>query len=201
MELVHGGLRFVCPTDVYHPAEDSYMLAGASCSLRGEILEIGCGCGIASLSCAKSSGGNSVLGIDINMGAVTASIANAKRNNIENASFLRSDLFSSLKMHGFDGIMFNPPYLPTSDDERVAGPLNMAFDGGEDGRKVLNRFLSSFDRYLKPGGILLLIQSTLNGEEETISSLREKGYDCMIAGEERFFFERISLVRAVKPQL
>ncbi|MFH0884959.1 MAG: HemK2/MTQ2 family protein methyltransferase [Candidatus Micrarchaeota archaeon] len=187
--------------DVYPPSDDSFLLADAAAFLRGSILEIGCGCGIASISCAKAHPDNFVLGIDINPSAVKVAKQNADRNRVPNALFSVSDLFSKVGTQRFDAILFNPPYLPTADDETVQGPLNHAFDGGADGRKVLDRFLNEFDTYLKPGGTLLLIQSSLNGVEKTQARLEGMGYKVRMMDSENFFFESIFLLKAEKPQV
>jgi len=198
--MAYGILVLRVPDSVYPPAEDSFMLADAAAKLRGEVLEIGCGSGIASLSAAKA--GCKVLGVDINPEATECATENAKRNGITNAEFARSDLFSTVpKSKKFDGIVFNPPYLPTSKEERVGGNLNHAFDGGADGRAVLDRFLAEFNRHLKPGGVLLLVQSSLNDQEKTEAALRSLGYKTEVAARENFFFERLFLIRAEKPQL
>ncbi len=199
MEISYAGLILRTAPDVYIPAEDSYMLSAAAVSLKGRVLEIGCGCGIASLFCARADSQNAVLGTDVNPSAVAIARENAKINGIKNASFIQSDLFSEVPEKRFDAIMFNPPYLPTSDEERLEGGINYAFDGGRDGRAVLDPFLSSFDRYLRPRGTLLLIQSSLNSKEETESRLSSLGYNVSIEAQENFFFEALSLFRAIRP--
>ena len=199
MELSVSGLRIVVTEEVYQPAEDSFMLADAASHLNGSILEIGCGSGLASLSAAKSNPKNTVIGVDINQHAVKCARTNAKLNHLANVKFIESNLFANVPKKKFDAIMFNPPYLPTSEDELVKGPLNHAFDGGKNGRTVLERFLANFDNFLKPGGTLLLIQSSLNDKEKTITKLESFGYTVQIAKEEKFFFERLFLLKAVKP--
>jgi len=200
MEMAYGALVLRVPDSVYRPAEDSLMLADAAAKLHGDVLEIGCGSGIASLSAAKA--GCTVFGVDINPEAVECAGGNARNNNIKNAEFARSDLFSAVSpSKKFDGILFNPPYLPTSKEERIKGNLNRAFDGGEDGRAVLDRFLAEFDSHLKPGGTLLLVQSSLNDEKKTEAALRSLGYKIEVAAQENFFFERLFLIRAEKPHL
>ncbi|MEW6723128.1 MAG: HemK2/MTQ2 family protein methyltransferase [Candidatus Micrarchaeota archaeon] len=201
METRFRGLALDVPQDVYPPAEDSFMLAARAAFSKGEVLEVGCGSGIASLACAKANPENEVLGLDINPAAVACACANAAKNGIKNASFIGSDLFSSAPPKKFDAILFNPPYLPTSENERMEGAINHAFDGGEDGREVLGRFLGAFDGFLKPGGALLLVQSSLNGFEETEGALKSMGYSVRVAAEEKFFFERICLLEARKPKV
>jgi release factor glutamine methyltransferase len=207
MEISIEGIRLLVPDSVYPPAEDSFMLAHAAKALRGHILEIGCGSGIASLSCAKADSKNSVLGLDMNPEAVSCASENAERNGIKNARFIQSDLFSSLsggrfdeaEEKRFDAILFNPPYLPTSEEERLKGEINRAYDGGKDGRETLDRFLSSFDPFLKPGGTLLLVQSSLNDPKKTEQKLASLGYKVEKVAQESFFFERLFLFRAIKP--
>jgi len=201
MEFSHKGLKFTVPDSVYDPAEDSFMLADAAESLRGEILEIGCGCGIASITCAAADKHSKVTGVDINPAAVECAKDNVKRNNIPNARFLQGDLFSPIGEKRFDAIIFNPPYLPTSQDDKLTGNLNKAFDGGKDGRETMDLFLSDFDRHLVPGGTLLLIQSSLNDLERTRRALTAMGYKADIEAERSFFFEKLYLLKAEKPQL
>jgi release factor glutamine methyltransferase len=130
---------------------------------------------------------------------VECATENAKENKIPNVRYVVSDFFDGVSGR-FDAIIFNPPYLPTEYNERVDGKLNLAFDGGKDGRKVLDRFLSIFDEHLKPGGILLLLQSSVNGPVKTRRALERLGYKVDLLGREDFFFESIWVVRAVKPK-
>ncbi|MEW6035059.1 MAG: HemK2/MTQ2 family protein methyltransferase [Candidatus Micrarchaeota archaeon] len=199
MEFTYRGLALTVLESVYPPAEDSIMLARAAEALHGKVLEMGCGCGLASLACAVISPDSLVLGADINPMAVKCAVENAKRNGIRNVRFMESDLFSGLDAKKFDAILFNPPYLPTSEAERIPGQLNHAFDGGSDGRQVIDRFLEKADAHLKPGGILLIVQSSLNDLEKTRSALAAMSYEVEIADEEKFFFERIYLLKAQKP--
>ncbi len=171
---------------VYLPAEDSYLLASAAQPL-GKILEIGCGSGYVSIEWAKH---NQVEGVDINPIAVEVAKENARRMGA-NITFYHSDLFSQVKGK-FDGILFNPPYLPTDEKTRINDELNLAFDGGKNGRKTLDRFLGEFETYLNPGGKMFLIQSSLNNLNKTLKALNK--YDTKIIAEEQFFFEKLYLL-------
>ncbi|MDD2655728.1 MAG: class I SAM-dependent methyltransferase [Candidatus ainarchaeum sp.] len=193
MELF--GLSLSVSPDVYEPAEDSGLLAFHSRNLKGRILEIGTGSGLASILNAKTNPSNEVLATDINPAAMECARKNAEANSVKNIHFLQSNLFE--KVEGkFDHILFNPPYLPTSKDERIPGNLNYAFDGGEDGRKTLDKFLDEFDKFLAPRGTLLLVQSSLNSSEKTFASLQSKGFATRILEEQPFFFEIIHLLEA-----
>ncbi|VVB97998.1 Uncharacterised protein [uncultured archaeon] len=92
--------------------------------------------------------------------------------------------------------MFNPPYLPTTEEERVQGKLNLAFDGGRNGREVTDRFLAQFPEFLKRYGTLLMIESSLAGIEKTVARLGNLGFMVKILEEEKFFFEKIAVISA-----
>lgn len=202
MRVLYKELILEIPREVYEPAEDSFMLANAAgrYSKDKEVLEIGCGSGIASLAAAKS-GATDVLGVDISQDAVDCANKNAKSNKLSNVRFFVSDLFSKIPKKKFDVILFNPPYLPTGQIDKLNGPLNFAFDGGKDGRKILDVFLPRFDRYLKKGGCLLLVQSDLNGPIKTRRILKKMGYSVDVAEKESFFFESVYIYRAIKNHL
>lgn len=190
-----GSLELEIFPEVYEPAEDSFLLAKYAKNLKGRILDMGCGCGIQSLVCAGADPKNIVLGVDLNPRAVENSRLNAEKNRIKNAVFIESDLFSDITGK-FDAIIFNPPYLPTSAEERVQGKLNLAFDGGASGRKVTGKFLAQFPGFLKKRGALLMIESSLAGIEKTMRKLQDSGFEAKILGEEKFFFEKIAVIGA-----
>ena len=192
----YDGIQLELSKNVYQPAEDSFLLVEQAKKLRGRILEIGCGSGIISLICAREGGKETqVRGVDINPEAVECAKANAKRNNI-NAEFIESNLFEKVPKTKFNGIVFNPPYLPTEEEEKIEGELNHAFDGGIDGRVVLERFLNEFSDYLDEDGVVLLVQSSLNDFDRTIERLKALGYETRVEAEEKFFFEKIYVVSA-----
>lgn len=194
-----NGLSLSVSDGVYEPAEDSFLLAKHASALKGRVLDMGTGCGISALANAKANPDNEVIGADTSPEAVRCATENAKANKLTNARFVVSDFFDRVEGE-FDAIIFNPPYLPTEYKERVDGPLNLAFDGGKDGRRVLERFLGEFDSHMKPGGALLLLQSSINGPVKTRRFLERLGYKVALEGREDFFFESIWALRATKPR-
>ena len=98
----------------------------------------------------------------------------------------------------FDVILFNTPYLPTEEGEVLDDTLNYAFDGGLNGRKVIDLFLNEVGNHLNDGGIVQLIQSSLSGNDETLEKLDKLGFIAEIAQSEHFFFEDITLINAYK---
>ncbi|MFA6214174.1 MAG: HemK2/MTQ2 family protein methyltransferase [Candidatus Micrarchaeia archaeon] len=200
-EISFGTLRLSIFPAVYEPAEDSFLLATYASSLSGNILEIGCGCGIASLSSAQANPKNSVLGVDINPAAVKCAGANAEANKLPNAKFSLSDLFSAVPLaQKFDFILFNPPYLPTTRAERLASPAeNAAYDGGASGLEVFKKFIAKAPAHLSAGGCIAVIATSLNnGIDAALSLLDSHVGKPQILAQESFFFEKIALLEAKK---
>lgn len=196
MRIRVGGLCLEVVPEVYEPSDDSFLLMKRAKDLKGSVLDVGCGSGIQSLANASENPGNSVTGVDINPRAVECSRYNAKLNKIENAGFSQSDLFEKIPKKTFDGIIFNPPYLPTSRQEKIKGDINHAFDGGRDGRLVVDRFLLEFEKHLSLDGTLLLLQSSLNGLEKTERVLENQDFEMRILEEASFFFEKLYVIEA-----
>lgn len=201
MEITFGTLRLSIAPTVYEPAEDSFMLATYASSLSGKILDVGAGTGIAALSAAAANPKNSVLGLDINPAAVECAKQNAKANGIKNASFAASDLFSALShSEKFDFILFNPPYLPTTREEKLElGSENAAYDGGKSGLGVFLRFAAAAKQHLASGGKAAVIATSLNdGIKKTAEELESRIGPAQILAQESFFFEKIALIEGTK---
>ncbi|MCX6770856.1 MAG: methyltransferase [Candidatus Micrarchaeota archaeon] len=200
-EISFGTLLLRVLPGVYEPAEDSFLLATYASSLPGNMLEIGCGCGIVSLSAAQASQKNTVLGLDINPAAVKCASENAHANGIKNAAFLRSDMFSAIpKGKKFDSILFNPPYLPTTRAERLGTPEeNAAYDGGATGIGIFKKFIAGAPGHLADGGKVAVIATSLgDGMEKTLALLNARIGPAQVLAEEKFFFEKIALIEASK---
>ena len=191
--------NFIIDTDdnVYIPAEDSYLLAeNLIIEQNQSVLEIGTGSGIVAMYASRLS--DDITVTDINFDACELARKNFKSNGIENIEILFGNLFEPVKNRKFDVILFNTPYLPTENDEVINDNINYAFDGGLNGRKVIDMFLNEVRNHLNDGGIVQLIQSSLSGNEETLKRLDELGFIGEIAKKEHFFFEDITLINAYK---
>lgn len=192
------------PKNVYEPHEDSLLLAKAvEDYARGLVLDIGTGSGLQALVAARKPEVTKVIATDVNEFALQAAEANARENKFSHKiSFKKSDLFEKLReaeyAKSFDSIIFNPPYLPTRAEDKLKGEINSAFDGGVTGRDVINAFLKDFDSFLRPNGLLLMAHSSLAGNKETIAALKKKGFDVSVVGRQKFFFEELIALKAVR---
>ena len=179
--------------NVYIPAEDSYLLAENLEIKSGQsVLEIGTGSGIVAMYASRLT--EKVTATDINFDAITLAESNFKANNIDNIELLFGNLFEPVKNRKFDVILFNTPYLPTEEGEVLDDTINYAFDGGLNGRKVIDLFLNEVKNHLNDGGIVQLIQSSLSDNDETLNKLDELGFTAEIAKKEHYFFEDIVLI-------
>lgn len=177
---------------VYEPSEDSYLLAEAALSEIKDserILEVGCGSGIIS-AVIKTNTNARVTGIDINPYAAACT----RDNGVD---VIRGDLLSCIKGK-FDIIIFNPPYLPTSESERTNDWINIALDGGYDGREIINRFLETAGDHLADTGRILILVSSLNGIDEVKSMMTSLDYDIEEKNKERFSFEELLVIACAK---
>ena len=134
---------------VYDPSEDTFLLLDVlDFNTSDRIFEIGAGCGIISLFCAKQ--GANVVCSDVNPFATDLIKGNYEKNKpiLKGAiEIRRGDLFSVLKSNEkFDIIIFNPPYLPTMQEQRVGGWFDKAVDGGTDGLSVTKPFIEGLNR-------------------------------------------------------
>lgn len=191
--LEYKGLIFDIPEEVYEPADDSFMLAEEVEGLKAKkVLDVGTGSGIQAI--VASGKAREVVACDINPKAVKWAGHNAHLNGIENMEVILSDLLVNIEGK-FDLIIFNPPYLP-SNPEDAEDDLSRAWDGGVEGREVIDTFLAQFMDHLAENGTLLLLQSSRNNLEKTTGTLREMGLWTTIVAEESFFFEKLYVLRA-----
>ncbi|NJE30395.1 methyltransferase domain-containing protein [Thermococcus sp. 18S1] len=184
------GIELKLHPQVYEPAEDTFLLAENLAVREGDTaLDVGTGTGLIALLMARKA--RFVLGVDINPLAVELAGENARINGIKNVEFRVSDLFERVEGK-FDVVTFNAPYLPGEPEE----PIDLALVGGERGREVLDRFIQEVPRYLKPGGTVQIVQSSITGVEETLRRLEEAGLTGKIAARVHVFFEDIVLINA-----
>jgi len=162
----YNGLRIYTHPEVYEPAEDTFQLL-ESMKIKPDdtVLEIGTGCGIIGLECARL--GARVVATDINPYAVALTLSNIKQNKdkLKGSIEVRyGDLYSPLrKNERFSVVVFNPPYLPTRSSELIddAGWFDISVNGGRDGLKIIRRFLQGLRGKISGNGGAYLMYSSL----------------------------------------
>jgi 16S rRNA (guanine1207-N2)-methyltransferase len=76
---------------------------------KGEVLDVGCGCGVIGIAISKFRPKLKVTMVDVNPLAIKLSKENAESNDISNSIVMQSDLYSNLEGQQFDLIISNPP--------------------------------------------------------------------------------------------
>jgi release factor glutamine methyltransferase len=183
--------------NVYEPAEDSFLFA-ENLSVREDdrVADIGTGCGILGIIAATKA--KEVVAVDLNPYAVRCAKENAKLSQAEDRlSFVQGDLFSPIrKEEEFDLILFNAPYLPSERGEETFW-IGRAWVGGISGRNVIDEFIRQSPKYLRAGGQIMLMQSTLSDVKETLNRFEKKGLKTdVVANQVLPFFEELVLIRA-----
>jgi len=157
------------------------------------VLDIGTGSGIQAEGAASKPEVYRVVAVDIDAG----SIAEARKRMVEAGVSNKVDLIVSDLFRGvtgrFDWIVFNPPYLPSDVEAN-----EVSWSGGLRGSELIERFLLEADGYLKRGGSILLVYSTLTGLS---LKLVKKKYQVEVLEELPLFFERLFclLLRLISP--
>lgn len=185
--FICNGLTIGIIEQVYDPAEDSFFFLESLSNIAVEglrVVEVGCGCGVLSLECARR--GASVVGIDCNPFAVALSSLNAKSNKDSlKGSFevLQSDCLTAFsQLRSFDLVICNPPYLPSS-KELSDDWIGVACEGGSDGLYLIRRLFVEAKDVLKKDGMLLVIVSSLTSVSDVFSFASSCGWCCEIADE------------------
>ena len=121
------------------------------------MLEIGCGTGIVSISVDLESSVD-VTAVDISEKALENTRINKERLNSK-IKIIKSDLFSNIN-EKFDLIYSNPPYIKSCEIENLQVEVKdyeprLALDGGEDGLFFYRSIIKSSPEFLNHKGFLV----------------------------------------------
>ena len=129
------------------------------------MVDVCAGAGPIALAVANELAHAEVWGIDIDEGGLAQGRDNARRYDLDNVTFRKSDMYNSLpkKLLGsVDVITGHVPYVPADELEdlprEVRGyePVYTLSDRSEDGLTLMRRAAAESIKWLKPGGWLLL---------------------------------------------
>jgi release factor glutamine methyltransferase len=141
------------------------------------VLDVCTGSGVLAITAARR--GAHATAVDISRRAVLCARLNARLNGVR-VRALRGDLLAAVGDERFDAIVSNPPYLP-GDRALPRSGAQRAWEGGRDGRALLDRLCEQAPRHLAPGGVLLVVHSSLCGTDATLASLRDRGLRADVA--------------------
>ena len=190
----------VVTEDVYQPQQDSRLLVDAlarrTCVAGRRVADLCTGSGVVAITAAQL-GADTVVAVDICPLAVRATEVNARTAGVTVQPRLGS-WTQALECGPFDLVTCNPPYVPvgpvgpdgpdgSGGDRAVTPPAGRAdaWNGGQDGRLILDPLCASAAAMLSRGGVLLLVQSEIAGIERSLDLLRESGLHAEICATQR----------------
>jgi release factor glutamine methyltransferase len=178
-------VRLVTLPGVFRPISDTWLLADAldAQPLRAgaRVLDLCSGSGALAIRAARRA---EATAVDVSRRAIATIRMNAALNGVR-VRAVRGDLFGAVPGERFHAIVSNPPYVPAPSDALPKRGPERAWDAGRDGRALLDRICADAPAHLEPGGVLLVVHSSLLGYERTAELLAAGGLEVDLAAQER----------------
>lgn len=164
------GLQLALSADTLVPRPDTETIveAALACldtagprSRAWRIADLGTGSGAILLALLSEFPNATGIATDISIAALQTARGNADRNGLLHRTHFVACDYASALVDGFDLIVSNPPYIPSSDiadldvEVRVHDPMR-ALDGGSDGYDAYRIIAPDAERLLAPGGFLVV---------------------------------------------
>ncbi|KAG5860054.1 putative HemK-like methylase [Encephalitozoon hellem] len=162
--------------DWYDPGEDTYTLMDVIEKEELEmrvVLDLGTSTGVLTDLLKRR---NTVVSTDLNIKAL---------QNHSGGNLVRADLLDSINQQSLDVIVFNPPYVPDTDDPIIGG--------GYLGRRIIDRFVS-----LVSVRVVYLLVIEANRPKEVILLLNGRGYRTKILSVRKILGETIYIIKGEK---
>lgn len=189
------GRTYEVSDNVFNPKfyyTSEFMARHIIVSPQDSVLDVGTGSGILAITAGQRA--SSVVAVDINPEAVSFARRNVKAHGLEEViTVMEGDLFSPLEpRHGFNVILFTPPYLEGKPDTVFDQSL---FDHD---KELIKRFFKEAKRYLKPGGYVQMLYSSIADPEKALKITADLGWNHKLVasqktGTEKFFIYRFRL--------
>ncbi|MDR3144531.1 MAG: peptide chain release factor N(5)-glutamine methyltransferase [Puniceicoccales bacterium] len=161
------------------------------------ILDLGTGSGALALALAKNFSQAEVLAVDASGDAIDVASQNAKRNSIENVTFVRSNWFERI-VGKFDLVVSNPPYLTAEEFENSQEEIKFfepreALVAEMNGLSDIFEIIRNCGQFLCNGGTLAI--ETGDSQHAAIANFAKTYFEKFesaadLSGRDRFVFLR-----------
>ena len=175
-------MKLITLPGVFQPRSDTWLLAEV---LRAEplppgaaVLDLGTGSGALAVTAARQ--GDRATAVDVSRRALMTAKLNARRDGVR-VRTRRGDLFAAVGSQLFDAIVSNPPYVPSPRGSLPRRGPQRAWEAGVAGRDVLDRICTGAPAHLRPGGVVLLVHSSVIGVQATLGLLESAGLRADVA--------------------
>jgi release factor glutamine methyltransferase len=125
-----------------------------------QLLDLGTGSGCLAVTLARELSPCLVVGLELSWVALSTARRNVLRHGLERRVRLVQGCWTAPLRGTFDGIVANPPYVPSGQVGTL--PLDvrreprLSLDGGPDGMGALAHLMAEAPRVLRPGGVFAL---------------------------------------------
>jgi release factor glutamine methyltransferase len=191
------------PEGVYAPQHDSELLTEVlhrtGLARGNRVADLCTGSGVAAIGAARQGAAN-VMAFDISAEAVRCARRNALAAGVEVDVHLGTWSLA-IEFGPFELVLCNPPYVPeppTGDGEVIpahAGPAT-AFNGGVDGRLVLDPLCAAAPDLLTDDGTLLIVHSEFSDVDASLAVLRKAGLKASVIARQWIPFGPVLTARA-----
>ncbi len=170
-------LMLLYPPGVYRAQSDTELLRrvlehGGYADGR-TVLDVGTGSGALAVAAARA-GAAHVTAVDLSWRSVAAARLNSRLHRAR-VAVRRGDLYGPVTGQRFGLILANPPYVPAHTTALPRHRVARCWDGGLDGRAVLDRICDGAAERLTDDGVLLLVHSAICGADATVARLAAAG--------------------------
>ena len=179
-----GKKILICP-GVFDPrtVTTKFFIKNMQIKHKSKVLDLGTGTGVIAIFAANKA--KKVIAVDKSKAAINCAKRNAKINNINNITFVKSNLFEKVR-EKFDVILFQPPY--------IKGKAEKEIDKTFIENNTVKRFLHVARRYLRKRGYIIMSYSTL-GDLKNMLKIAKRYYKINQIAEKRFLLEKIFLFK------